>query len=969
MADELSALGGRRRGPLAKKKGGPQGQKKGDETSKAADDAAKKGKRQLPVREPAHDEQAMFDSLVGKPERKNDLGAFSSLLRSSRTSGGGGTGYNTRPRSSRVSDHDLISTMAARLRSLERQLHLANQACSEKDKTVGSLRRKIKQLQAEKALSDGMAADARAVTQELSRLQRQVHEMETFLADYGLVWVGAGSDEDEDYEGEEEMDSGGVSPKAPTPTRPQPPSDTKDATTQPTAPDTSMAQPSAEFKVDFDQVVRNVDELNLLAGDGAAKIERDGDTNMARLKHTQRVPLTLYSNGFLLFEGPFRSYDDGTAQMFMRDLMDGYFPWELKDRFPEGCPFDLVDKRTVEYKRPVIRGFPGVGMVLGGKQDHSRLIDEPKTQLVRDEAKPEAVHVGSQDDKAPGRAGGTEQLLSRLPPAVVVNGVVVDIRGAVQSHIGAADSTKKPGQRGGVELVGTPVATLLRQHADAITNGTAPPAERPHTPLDIATIQVRLVGSARRLMLKMRYRDTVADVRRQISKHDPSLTNFRLVRAYPKLFGNTCYCNSVLQALYFCKPFRHHVLQYRDSGFTADDGGKDGSRLLSELAALFHSIAHGKKKTGTISPKRFYQQLKAENELFRSNMQQDAQELLNFLLNTIAECVQRQETVVVKARSSKGRRGSSSPASTISSGTTRSAVSATSSSSSSSQENKTWVHDIFEGVLSSETRCLSCETVRTRDECFLDLSLDIDRDCSISSCLRSFSNTETLSADSKYFCETCCSKQEAQKRMRVKRMPNVLAIHLKRFKYVERMQQFTKLDHRVVFPKELRLFNATEAAEEEDRIYDLFAFVVHIGSRPSRGHYITIVRSNGNWVLFDDDIVDVMTDDELQLFFGRTATQCSYGQTHPLETAYILFYETRGLECGQALPPTALLRRHTHNATPTSADGDGGGGGGGGGGKRKGRRRLLSATPSAMSESGTAASAPPSPRKGSTVRS
>ena len=28
-------------------------------------------------------------------------------------------------------------------------------------------------------------------------------------------------------------------------------------------------------------------------------------------------------------------------------------------------------------------------------------------------------------------------------------------------------------------------------------------------------------------------------------------------------FGNTCYSNSVLQALYFCKPFREKVLEYK----------------------------------------------------------------------------------------------------------------------------------------------------------------------------------------------------------------------------------------------------------------------------------------------------------------------------------------------------------------------------------------------------------------------
>lgn len=30
-------------------------------------------------------------------------------------------------------------------------------------------------------------------------------------------------------------------------------------------------------------------------------------------------------------------------------------------------------------------------------------------------------------------------------------------------------------------------------------------------------------------------------------------------------FGNTCYCNSVLQALYFCRPFRDKVMQYSQS--------------------------------------------------------------------------------------------------------------------------------------------------------------------------------------------------------------------------------------------------------------------------------------------------------------------------------------------------------------------------------------------------------------------
>ena len=112
----------------------------------------------------------------------------------------------------------------------------------------------------------------------------------------------------------------------------------------------------------------------------------------------------------------------------------------------------------------------------------------------------------------------------------------------------------------------------------------------------------------------------------------------------------------------------------------------------------------------------------------------------------------------------------------------------------------TWIHEIFQGTLTNETKCLNCETVSSKDEDFLDLSVDIDQHTSLSACLRGFSSTETLSSEQKYFCETCCAKQEATKCMRLKKLPKILAIHLKRFKYVDQLSRYTKLSYRVVFP-------------------------------------------------------------------------------------------------------------------------------------------------------------------------
>jgi len=43
--------------------------------------------------------------------------------------------------------------------------------------------------------------------------------------------------------------------------------------------------------------------------------------------------------------------------------------------------------------------------------------------------------------------------------------------------------------------------------------------------------------------------------------------------------------------------------------------------------------------------------------------------------------------------------------------------------------------------------------------------------------------------------------------MKIKRAPNILALHLKRFKYEEKLNRYVKLPYRVLFPTELRLSN------------------------------------------------------------------------------------------------------------------------------------------------------------------
>ncbi|KAI8130957.1 ubiquitin carboxyl-terminal hydrolase 46 [Lucilia cuprina] len=367
-------------------------------------------------------------------------------------------------------------------------------------------------------------------------------------------------------------------------------------------------------------------------------------------------------------------------------------------------------------------------------------------------------------------------------------------------------------------------------------------------------------------------------------------------------FGNTCYSNSVLQALYFCKPFREKVLEYKAKN------KRPKETLLSCLADLFYNIATQKKKVGSIAPKKFIARLRKEKEEFDNYMQQDAHEFLNFLINHINE--------IILAERNANKNGSAAGTAAIKSSSTTSTSTTASNSSTngtcsqstgsingigigitdattptqnnSANTEPTWVHEIFQGTLTSETRCLNCETVSSKDEHFFDLQVDVDQNTSITHCLRCFSNTETLCSDNKFKCDNCCSYQEAQKRMRVKKLPMILALHLKRFKYMEQFNRHIKVSHRVVFPLELRLFNTSDDAVNPDRLYDLMAVVIHCGSGPNRGHYISIVKSHGLWLLFDDDMVDKIEASTIEDFYGLTSDIQKSS-----ETGYILFYQSR----------------------------------------------------------------------------
>ncbi|EMD94002.1 hypothetical protein COCC4DRAFT_132232 [Bipolaris maydis ATCC 48331] len=424
-------------------------------------------------------------------------------------------------------------------------------------------------------------------------------------------------------------------------------------------------------------------------------------------------------------------------------------------------------------------------------------------------------------------------------------------------------------------------------------------------------------------------------------------------------FGSTCYCNSIVQCLYYSVPFREQVINFparsppealeRPSSSlprlntnlangqstalsppgrnsisspnsrtpakpattpgapnqppgTKPEDNKDSPEykkkqalaagpvlqmdyenansygmnesLFSSLKDIFEAVIAHRSRIGVVSPHKLLEILRRDNEMFRTPMHQDAHEFLNLLLNEVVENVEQ---------FSKSRAAEANAIEENGSATASGEVVPAQNSVAAAKPNSGWVHELFEGTLTSETRCLTCENTSQRDEAFLDLSVDLEQHSSVTSCLRKFSEEEMLCERNKFHCDNCGGLQEAEKRMKIKRLPKILALHLKRFKYTEDLQRLQKLFHRVVYPFYLRLFNTTDDAEDPDRLYELYAVVVHIGGGPYHGHYVSIIKTQDRgWLLFDDEMVEPVDKAYVRNFFGGE---------NVLACAYVLFYQ------------------------------------------------------------------------------
>ncbi|KAJ8870435.1 hypothetical protein PR048_029457 [Dryococelus australis] len=260
-------------------------------------------------------------------------------------------------------------------------------------------------------------------------------------------------------------------------------------------------------------------------------------------------------------------------------------------------------------------------------------------------------------------------------------------------------------------------------------------------------------------------------------------------------------------------------------------------------------------------------------------------------------------------------------------GSKRKTGSSTSSPTRSSRKKqllkyRSIISDVFDGKLLSSVQCLTCDRISTRVETFQDLSLPIpSRDhihmlhqgsltpskgglsacsdvypgdqgwvswlwewirswfwgptISLQDCLAAFFSADELKGDNMYSCEKCNKLRNGVKYSKVLELPEVLCIHLKRFRH--ELMFSSKINSYVSFPLEgldMRQHLHKDCVSQVTS-YDLVSVICHHGTAGG-GHYTCYALNcvSEQWFEFDDQYVTQVSPETVQ--------NCE---------AYVLFYK------------------------------------------------------------------------------
>ena len=419
---------------------------------------------------------------------------------------------------------------------------------------------------------DEQARSLRAALAENASLKK-------FLRDYGMTWVGDGDDAKAEVKRGKKVVSNRLKARAEAARANKPTADvvpsgepsgasgadaaargssshavprdaskdrSDDAPPAAAARGSSSSRDTKHFAVDVEKLLASIAELNAVAGDGKSSVVV-GAGGERRLEPRRAKTLTLFRDGFIVDDAPnaFRAFADSARnRSYVRDLADGFFPYEYKEAYPEGVPFKLLDRSHESGAPPgnAFVAFTGGRARLDGKRgEETRVVQKTAhSKNVSDRT----AFSNATETETEGEKKKDAAFLEKLPRVVVRDGAVVRVREGVGAAMRGAGGAPARTQT----VLETTVArgcfrALLEAEGcsngvDAARDDDAVRARDAET--CVSTLRVKGMDGQKMYIVKLAADDTVGKLRRYLRSAGAGdddkgceSQNFEIRNAYP----------------------------------------------------------------------------------------------------------------------------------------------------------------------------------------------------------------------------------------------------------------------------------------------------------------------------------------------------------------------------------------------------------------------------------------------------
>lgn len=309
--------------------------------------------------------------------------------------------------------------------------------------------------------------------------------------------------------------------------------------------------------------------------------------------------------------------------------------------------------------------------------------------------------------------------------------------------------------------------------------------------------------------------------------------------------GNTCYLNTSIQCLNNIKLLKNYFisnnyLEDLNNRYTEMKEEKINEILFAkEFAKLIKVISLSNNTF--IDPKNFHELIQKMDKRFMGFEEQDSQESLSFILDSLHEGLKYQVKINYKGK--------------IENSLDKLMVESIENWRNNFKDGYSIISELFFGQFLNKITSLEKNNknkiISKKFEMFSILSIPIYGN-SLNDSMNKYFEKESL--ETKYLNEKTNSYIEAYKQIRLMKIPKYLIIVLKR--YINNHGYFIKSNSMISFPfDDFNLSSYTEGYDKINCNLRLVSIGCHLGSI-NGGHYYSVCRNiNNNWYKYDDENV------------------------------------------------------------------------------------------------------------------